>query len=275
MNSNKLVFVTGAGRGIGRAISVKLAELGYIVSGSSRTLKELEETKKLSQNRVRIATVDATDPVALEKWIESEMAQTKATPWGLVVSAGTYGVIGPFVETPFSEWEAGIKLNLISPALTTQLFARHLITKKLPGRIVLLSGGGATQPLPNFSNYCAAKSAIVRFAETIAYELKPYHITVNTIAPGAIATKFVDDVLIAGPEKAGKIMYEKALKQKKEPGVGPEKAADLAAYLLSEETSNVSSRLISAIWDNWPHLHEEWDKIEKTDWYTLKRSTPN
>jgi len=138
-----------------------------------------------------------------------------------------------------------------------------------------MSGGGATQPLPNFSNYCAAKSAIVRFAETIAHELKPYNITVNTIAPGAIATKFVDDVISAGPEKSGKVMYEKALKQKKEPGVGPEKAAELAHYLLKPETSSVTSRLISAQWDEWANFQSKWPEIEKTDWYTLKRSTPN
>ncbi len=275
MNTNKLVFVTGAGRGIGRAIALKLAEEGYTVSGSSRTLNELEETRALSNNKVRIASVDATNNTAIEKWMEKEITETKATPWGLVVSAGTYGSIGSFVETPFSEWEAGIKLNLLSPAYTTQVFARLLISKKLPGRILLMSGGGATQPLPNFSNYCAAKSAVVRFAETIAHELKPYQITVNTIAPGAIATKFVDDVIAAGPEKSGKIMYEKALKQKKEPGVGPEKAAELAAYLLKPETSQVTSRLISAQWDDWASFQNNWPEIEKTDWYTLKRSTPN
>lgn len=275
MNTNKLVFVTGAGRGIGRAIALKLASEGYTVCGSSRTLPELEETRALSSNKVRIASVDATNHSAIEKWMEKEITETKATPWGLVVSAGTYGSIGSFVETPFSEWEAGIKLNLLSPAYTTQAFARILISKKLPGRILLMSGGGATQPLPNFSNYCAAKSAVVRFAETIAHELKPYQITVNTIAPGAIATRFVDDVIAAGPEKSGKIMYEKALKQKKEPGVGPEKAAELAAYLLSENTTQVTSRLISAQWDDWSKFQENWNEIEKTDWYTLKRSTPN
>ncbi len=275
MNENKLVFVTGAGRGIGRAIALKLSELGYTVSGSSRTLKELEETKSLSQNKIRIASVDVTDSQSVEKWMTRELSETKATPWGLVVSAGTYGSIGSFVETPFSEWEAGIKLNLLSPAFTVQTFARSLISKKLPGRIVMLSGGGATQPLPNFSNYCAAKSAVVRFAETIAHELKPYQITVNTIAPGAIATKFVDDVLIAGPEKAGKVMYEKALKQKQEAGTPPDKAADLAAYLLSPEASQVSSKLISALWDDWAGFHKNWPEIEKSDWYTLKRSTPS
>lgn len=273
MNSKKLIYVTGAGRGIGRAISIKLAQEGYLVTGCARSMDELEETKKLTHDKMRIASVDVKDQSALKKWFESELAQaekSEAIPWGLVTAAGIYGPIGPFIENSWENWKEGIDINLYGTALACRIFAQILIGKKLPGRIVLMSGGGATQPLPRFTNYCASKAAVVRFGETLAHELVEHHITVNSIAPGAVNTKLTDELIQAGPEKAGKIMYEKALKQKEEGGANPEKAGDLAAYFFSDKGANTTGRLISAIWDPWQNLNLD----PKSDIYTLRRITP-
>lgn len=271
----KLVFVTGAGRGIGQAIALHLIKQGYVVTGCSRTLTQLKETQKFSEGKIRIAEVDVKNSSAIEKWMTSEIAATQATPWGLVTAAGIYGPIGNFLENSWDEWRQGIEINLYGTALALKSFARILIEQKHPGRIVLLSGGGATQPIPNFTSYCASKSAVVRLGETVAHELRAHRITVNSIAPGAVNTQLTDDLIKAGPEKAGKLMYEKALQQKQSGGADPSKAAALTSYLLSEQASGITGKLISAIWDPWETMHEKAEELSHNDVYTLKRVTPS
>ena len=249
-------------------------EKEYIVCGCSRTLAELEKTKTLSNGKLRVTTLDVTNFKAVEAWLNDEISQTKATPWGLVTAAGIYGPIGPFVENSFDDWKKAVEINVFGTALLVKLFAQKLISKNLEGRIVLLSGGGATQPQPNFSSYGACKASVVRFGETMAHELKEHKITVNSVAPGAVNTKFTEDLLKAGPDKVGVETYEKVLKQKESGGTSPDKAAALCTYLLSEKAKNITGRLISAVWDPWATLHAKADELSKTDIYTLRRIIP-
>lgn len=273
--NGKLVFVTGVGRGIGKAIALKLAGAGYTVAGCARSPEELEQTAKESEGRIRTQVLDVRREADVGQWIRSEMKDFKGQPWGLVTAAGIYGPIGPFVEGDLGAWREAIDINLYGTLYPCYHFARELISMKKPGRIVLLSGGGATQPIPRFSSYCAAKSAVVRFGETLAVELKPHEITVNSIAPGQINTKFTEDILAAGPEKAGAAMYQKAIDMKNNAGGVPtDKAEALAEYLMSAEASPVTGKLVSAIWDPWAKFHKNADKIDKSDVFTLRRIVP-
>ena len=270
----KIVFVTGAGKGIGQITALQLAKSGYTVCASARTLADLEHTKQLSLGAIRIATVDTTNMAAIKDWVGSEISNTQNTPWGFVANAGSYGAIGAVLDIDMNEWEAGLNLNLMAPVRCSQFFAQLLVSRKIPGRIVLLSGGGATQPLPHFTNYCAAKAGVVRFGETLALELKPHGITVNSIAPGAINSGFIDQVLKAGPKLVGEFMYEKTLKQKESGGTDPQHAAQTIDFLMSDSASHVTGLLISAVWDKWKEFPENWAEIEKTDWYRLRRIVP-
>ncbi|HXJ76518.1 MAG TPA: SDR family oxidoreductase, partial [Candidatus Dormibacteraeota bacterium] len=142
------------------------------------------------------------------------------------------------------------------------------------GKIIVLSGGGATNPLPNISAYAASKAAVVRLMETLAEELKTSGIDVNAIAPGALATRFVDDVLAAGPAKVGAAFYEKN-KQWKEKGATPlELGASLAVYLASPESDGITGKLLSAQWDPWRTLQLHRDELARSDIYCLRRIVP-
>ena len=77
------------------------------------------------------------------------------------------------------------------------------------GKIIQLSGGGATTPLPRITAYAASKSAIVRFAESLALELQPHGVDVNAIAPGALSTWMLDEVLAAGTDRVGRDFYDR------------------------------------------------------------------
>ncbi|HEY2366702.1 MAG TPA: SDR family oxidoreductase [Polyangiaceae bacterium] len=271
---SKLVYVTGAGRGIGRQIAIDLVASGYTVTGCARTAAELEETKKLAGGKLHTALVDVTDGAAIDAWLTSAASATGATPWGLVTAAGVYGPIGRFFDNAWDEWKKGIEINLYGTVLACRGFAKMLVGAKTPGRIVLLSGGGATQPLPRFTNYCASKAAVVRFGETIAHELAADGITVNAVAPGAVNTQLTDELLAAGPERAGADMYAKAQKQKESGGTSPTKGAELTKFLLSEEAAGITGRLLSAVWDPWADLPKAREPLAASDIYTLRRIVP-
>src|SRR5215469_12139186 len=106
------------------------------------------------------------------------------------------------------------------------------------------TNGGATNPLPNISSYAASKAAVVRLMETLAEELKTFHVDVNAIAPGALATRLVDEVLAAGPEKVGAAFYEKNKQWKEKGATPPEFGAKLAVYLASEQSDGITGKLI-------------------------------
>jgi 3-oxoacyl-[acyl-carrier protein] reductase len=142
------------------------------------------------------------------------------------------------------------------------------------GKIVNLSGGGATAPLPRFSAYSAAKAAVVRFTETLAQETLGSGIDVNSVAPGALNTRLLDEVLAAGPKRAGEDFYRRALKQKEEGGSPLERGADLCTFLLSDQSNGITGRLLSAVWDSWGLLPQRRALIENTDIYTLRRIVP-
>lgn len=263
------IIVSGAGRGIGRAIALHLSR-DFEVYGCARTIAELEETKSLSKGKINIRSLDVRDSSALENWFESI-----PNLWGFVSAAGIYGPIGSFVDNSWNEWKEAIEINLYGTLLPTRIFLNQLRQRKSTGgRIVFLSGGGATQPLPNFTSYCASKAAIVRFAETLAIELRDLNITVNAIAPGAVNTKLTEQLIAAGPQMAGALMYKKALEQKETGGADPLKAAALVRYLMDEKNANISGKLLSAIWDPWQSLNENSEILSKSDVYTLRRIVP-
>ena len=131
-----------------------------------------------------------------------EIKHAGATPWGLVTAAGIYGSIGPFIEESWELWKETIEVNLYGSALAARTFARQLVNQKLPGKIILLSGGGPTKPIPNVSAYCASKAAVVRFGETLAHELKAHQITVNSIAPFSVKYRAVRNPSCGGARQS-------------------------------------------------------------------------
>jgi 3-oxoacyl-[acyl-carrier protein] reductase len=142
------------------------------------------------------------------------------------------------------------------------------------GKIVNLSGGGATAPLPRISAYAASKAAVVRLTETLAEELRGTRIDVNAVAPGALNTRLLDEVIAAGPDKVGKVFYERALKQQSDGGAPLDKGAALCAFLLSSASDGISGRLLSALWDPWAELPERRAELMAGDIYTLRRIVP-
>jgi 3-oxoacyl-[acyl-carrier protein] reductase len=191
----------------------------------------------------------------------------------LVNNAGIYGPMGSIDQVDWKEWVDAIAINLTGNVYCARK-AVQLFRPQRYGKIINLSGGGATNPLPGISAYAASKAAIVRFTETLALEVKADGIDVNAVAPGALMTRLTDQLLAAGPDKVGAGLFERMTKLKAQGGTPLAVGADLCVYLASAESDGVTGRLLAAVWDPWPFTDAVKQDIAATDIYTLRRIVP-
>ena len=141
------------------------------------------------------------------------------------------------------------------------------------GKIINLSGGGATAPLPYLSSYAAAKAAVVRLTETIARETAEAKIDINAVAPGALATRLLDAVTDAGPERVGSDFHHRMLKVREDGGTPLAVGARLCVFLASAISDGITGKLISAPWDRWQDWPAHLEELRESDAYTLRRIT--
>jgi NAD(P)-dependent dehydrogenase (short-subunit alcohol dehydrogenase family) len=271
-------LITGSNQGLGRAIAEEYVRQGASVALCARDTKLLVETAaalaRLAGPGQTITT--RTCDVSRKSEVESLIAWATAELPNLdilVNSAGVYGPKGLLEDNDWDEWLRTIEINLMGTALLFRGIVPHL-RKRGSGKIIQLSGGGATAPLPRISAYAASKAAVVRLVETVAVELASAHIDVNAIAPGALNTRMLDEVLAAGPQVVGEDFYKKAVQQKANGGAPLSRGADLAVFLASRASDGITGRLISAVWDQWEELPQHGEELAKSDIFTLRRIIP-
>jgi len=274
----KRILITGASEGLGYAVAERCLVEGASVAICARSPERIEragaalrESAK-EQQRVFAAVADVSNPQQV-KALVANAARVLGGLDGLVNNAGIYGPKGLIEEVDWAEWARAIEINLMGTVLPCREVL-PLFRSRGSGKIVNLSGGGATAPLPRISAYAASKAAVVRFTETLAEELRGTSIDANAVAPGALNTRLLDEVLAAGPDKVGKNFYDRALKQKADGGAGLEKGAALCAFLLSAASDGITGRLLSAVWDPWADLPARRAELAESDIYTLRRIVP-
>lgn len=271
-------IISGANQGLGFAISRAYVLAGASVLLCARTGDLLEKARTelaagALPNQVvasKVADVSRSDDVnavietALDLFPQVHI---------LVNNAGVYGPKGLTETVDWDEWRRAIEINLMGSVLMCRNILPHMKSLRY-GKIIQLSGGGATKPLPRLSAYAAAKAAIVRFTETLAEEVYDDHIDVNAMAPGALNTRMLEEVLAAGPGRIGEDAFKRARKQQEEGGAPLHMGADLAVFLGSGASDGISGKLISAIWDPWQEFPAHMDDLKNTDVYTLRRIVP-
>lgn len=270
----RVAIVTGAGRGIGRAIALAFAREGADIVIASRGLPEANETAgevKALGRRALALPVDVSAQAQVDMMVASVINRLGKVDI-LVNNAGIQGPIGPTAENDTGHWVETVQVNLVGTFLCCRAVLPHMI-KQQRGKIVNLSGGGATSARPYFSAYAASKTAVVRFTETLAQEVKGANIQVNAIAPGAVNTRMLQQVLDAG-DAAGEKARAEAKRQLESGGTSPETAAALAVFLASAASDGLTGRLISAVWDDWRGMAKRVPEIVSSDLYTLRRVTP-
>jgi 3-oxoacyl-[acyl-carrier protein] reductase len=277
--SGRSAIITGANQGLGWAIAASFVEAGACVLLVARGEELLRQTEKELRGRtawpgqqVHSMRADVARPEDCAA-VASRARELLGGVTILVNNAGIYGPMGPLEEVDWNAWVEAVQVNLFG----TALMCRAVIPLMRPqsyGKIINLSGGGATAPLPRISAYAASKAAVVRLTETLAEELRDAQIDVNAIAPGPLNTRLLDEVLAAGPDKVGRDFYDRSLKQQNQGGVPLEKGAALTVFLASALSDGITGRLLSAVWDDWLNLPGKREQLARSDIYTLRRIVP-
>lgn len=276
--SGKNIIITGASRGLGVHIAREMWNSGaslLLVARSEPALNRLQkdfETGAFTNQEVHIAVADLRGKRAIDI-IMKKARQVWERIDGLVNNAGVLGPVGRVWENNWNEWNDTIQINMLSPVALCRACIEWM-KESGQGKIINLSGGGATGSRPNFSAYAVAKTGIVRFTEILADEVRDMNIQVNCVAPGALNTDMLEAILQEDPQKVGKKEYDRAVRQKENGGSSPERAAQLCVFLASSASNGITGKLISAVWDPWEKLTEHIRDLTETDIYTLRRIVP-
>ena len=276
--AGRTAIITGANQGLGEAIAYAYVQAGASVflcaRDASKLVKVADDLRSICEagQRVEAIRADVSKQEDVHHLVSTALAEFSQIHI-LVNNAGVYGPKGPTEDVDWDVWKQAIEVNLFGSVLTARALVPHFRAHRY-GKIIQLSGGGATTPLPFISAYAASKAGIVRFMETLAEETKGEGIDVNSIAPGALNTRLLDEILAAGPNRVGQAFYDRAIKQKNEGGVPLERGAALSVFLASAASDGLTGKLISAVWDPWEDFSKYMDELPKSDIYTLRRIVP-
>ena len=268
-------IITGASQGLGKAIAAQFLRDGASIVICARDAALLTTTRdELAQlgGCVLAHACDVSDEAQVNALVEFARRELGSVDT-LVSNAGVYGPMGPTEDVDLREWMRTVEINLYGTLLPCRALIPHF-KRAGRGKIVILSGGGATSPLPRISAYAASKAAVVRFMETLAEELREFHIDVNAVAPGAMKTRLLDQVLTAGPNVVGHAYFERNRKWAEDGATPVEFGANLCSYLVSSDGDGITGKLISAQWDAWATLHEHRAELASSDIYCLRRIIP-
>jgi NAD(P)-dependent dehydrogenase (short-subunit alcohol dehydrogenase family) len=278
MNSlkGKKVLITGASRGLGAALANAFWAEGahlILVGRSAEKMKDLVASLgSRPDQKILAVRVDLKRPESPAQIL----AETKNTFEGLDVlinNAGMQGPIGPCWENDWEAWKETLQVDLLAPVALCRLFIPWMANQGR-GKIINLSGGGAAGPRACFTAYATAKTGLVRCSEILAAETKSLGIDINCVAPGAMATSLLTDIMEAGPQRAGPREYEQAQRVLQSDEDQRQRAVALCVFLASTASDGITGKLISAVWDPWVSLPDHLGDLEKTDIYTLRRVVP-
>jgi NAD(P)-dependent dehydrogenase (short-subunit alcohol dehydrogenase family) len=193
--------VTGAGRGIGRAVAIRLSSEGYRVALTSRTEDELRETAALCSGTTLVLPADITSPEAVEQVFGAVEER-----WGavdvLVANAGS-GVSAPLVKTSDDLLASMIEINLTAPFRCIRRAVPAMLSRG-HGRVVVIASTAAKRGEPYVAAYAASKHGILGIVRSAAAELATKGITVNAVCPGYVDTPMTDRTVATIAARTGR-----------------------------------------------------------------------
>ncbi|MFT9847627.1 elongation factor P 5-aminopentanone reductase [Aneurinibacillus sp. REN35] len=237
MKSHRHACITGASRGIGAAIALRLARTGYNVTlhyhSSAQEVEQLAEQCRAAGVMAWVARADLSAPDGAEQ-LYSQLAQA---PDILVLNAGI-SMYGMVQDVRAEEWEKMMNVHVRAPFFCAKLAIDHMVRNRF-GRIITVSSVWGLTGASYEVLYSTAKGAVVSFTKALAKEVAPSGITVNCIAPGLIATDMMTDAF--SEEELADIVEEIPAGRMG----SAEEIAALAVFLASEEAGYVNGQIIS------------------------------
>jgi 3-oxoacyl-[acyl-carrier protein] reductase len=234
------VLVTGGSRGIGLAISQRLADAGYNVIAVARresdSLREAIAAGINGSGRLHFRAADLSDVDAIPAFVKSLREEFGAI-YGLVNNAGI-GTEGLLATMHNSEIEGLMRLNVLSPVILTKYVVRHMMADGAGGRVINMSSIIASTGYNGLSVYGATKAALTGFTRSLAREVGKLGITVNAIAPGFVDTELTQSL---APEQRQRIAGRSALRRLPE----ADDVARMVEYLLGDGGRNVTGTVLT------------------------------
>ena len=274
--AGKAALITGAGRGIGRAIALGFAAQGARLALAARTPGELQETaRQISEIGGEpgagplVIPVDVTDQSGVEDMVKETLDRFTSIDI-LVNNAGIGGPIGVSQDNDIGEWIQTLQVNVIGLYLCCRAVIPAMV-RQGGGKIVNLAGAGANNGWAYLSAYCASKAAVVRLTEVLSLELEEENIQVNALGPGSIHTRMWEELRDGAAAINATAIHELGQRVTSGGGASLEDTVSLAVFLAGDESGALSGRLISAVADDFAKLTPRIPEIMASDVYTLRR----
>lgn len=260
-------LITGAGRGIGKRFAMGFAQQGWRVGLLGRSQAELDLTKLEIEHAGGTALRIRADVRDFEQ--VSAAVDRMGVVFGgvhtLVANAAILGPIGPFAQQKPRDWKEVFETNVIGVMNACRAVLPQMLDRR-SGKIIIIVDDGADRPRPWFAPYSASKAAVVRFAESIAEEVRDHNIQINSFSPGGTYTSMTDDILHAD-EHAGSKELDEAEKIRLTGGISADKQIQLALFLASERSNHLNGKLINVA-DDLKKLEQD---NARPDSWTLRR----
>ena len=221
------ILITGAGKGIGRAIAVHLAGQGAHVIALSRSAADLDSLK--SEISCETVACDLADLAATRDAVKA------ALPLDYLVNNAGIAELTPFLETELDEFDQVMTVNTKAPMVIAQLAARDMIERGWKGAIVNISSTAAKLGLADHASYCASKAALDALTRVMATELGGQGIRVNSINPTVTLTPMAVKAW-SDPQKSEPMMRRIPMGR----FVEPEEVAEAVAFLLSDGAAMIN-----------------------------------
>ncbi len=237
---NKTAIVTGAGRGIGKAIALAYAEAGANVALVARTRPQLEQVAAqitAAGRRALVIAADVTDPAGVAGMVNATLAEFGTID--ILVNNAGMARSQPVLEMSLDDWNRTMTTNLTSVFLCSQAVCRHMIERR-QGKIINISSGSGVRGSPGNAVYSASKAGVIAFTEALAGEVRQFGVQVNVICPGPVNT----EMLAQRPHNETPAQNVTALE--------PAEIAGLALYLASDSSGRISAqRFLARVTNRW------------------------
>ena len=268
----RIALITGAGRGIGRAIALAYAAEGAKLVLAARTGAELRETADSITGRFGSDVSTIIADVTNREQVDAAVAHTIERHGAidvLVNNAGNIGPVGRLWDNDADDWARTVSVHLMGTFYGCRA-AVPAMRDRGSGRIVNMSGVGG----PNMSSYDAAKTAIVNLTENLALELADTPITVNAISPGSIHTRMWEETRDLALAIGDTATYERGVQVTSGEGASIERTAELAVFFGSDDCGTLSGRLIRAFADRFEDFPRQANEIMASEAYLMRRVDP-